>query len=138
MAIETNSEQIKNFTFEIVGSRPDRRQRIERRIFSAKPHLNPNPLFVRDRKQVVDHLKTRFRRMPVHASDVGKVIKRASGIFFQQCGSLADHFARYVDRHLVAIKFNAFDCLRVPAQQTRYCGMTFELFDIGDRRSERH
>ena len=87
---------------------------------------------------MIDELKSRLRRVPINASQVGEGVERASRIFFQQHASFADGRSLYIDRHLVAIELDTFDNLRIPGKQPRDRGVILELFHIGDGGRQGH
>ena len=135
---ETNPEQIENFALKIIGAGPDRSERLDHRAAAIQTNFQPNPLFVADRKQVIDDFKPGLRRIPVHARDIGKKIEGAGGIILHDDARLADVVAIDRDCHLVAIKLHAGHGLGVPTDQSGDGGMVLQLLQIGDGRGQRH
>ena len=95
--------------------------------------LQPDALFLRDRKQVVDDLKSRLRRIPVHAGNVGKKIEGAGRVTLQEGAGLAEIVPPDEDRHLVTVELYLLHHLCVPRQQARQRRMVLQLLQISDR-----
>src|SRR6266516_4548720 len=72
MPSETNAEHVENFALEVVGARPHRSERFDGRISAVQANFQPNALFVRDGKQMVDDFESGLGGIPVHAREVGK------------------------------------------------------------------
>src|ERR1022692_1199420 len=103
MSRKANAEQIKDLALKVVGARPHRGQRLHRRTRALQPNFKTHPLLLRDRKQVVDHFKSRLRRVPIDAGHVRKEVERAFSVVTQQGTGLANVRAINVDCHLLAV-----------------------------------
>src|ERR1700688_5114266 len=124
---ETNSKQIEDFTLKIIGARPDRSDRLDCWTAAVQANFQTNPLFVRNRKQVINHLKPGLSRIPVHTSHVGKEIKGADGILFQKSAGYADVVAVDMNGHLIAVELYTRDGLRIPAHKARHRRMVLQF-----------
>src|SRR5579859_1426028 len=87
---------------------------------------------------MVDDLKSRLCRVPIHAGDVGKEIERARRVFPQQSASFSDGRSIEDDGHLVAVKLDTLNGPRIPTLKTGDCRMVLQFFKIGDRGRKRH
>ena len=72
MLIETNAEQVEDFTLEEVRARPDRRKRIDVGIGPGEPDLQSQILLISCREKLVDDFEARLAGIPVEAGDVGQ------------------------------------------------------------------
>src|SRR5712671_496229 len=71
------SKQVKDLALKVIGARPNRRNRLDSRTGTIKANLQPDALFLGNRKQMIDDLKPGLGRIPVHTGNVGKEVESA-------------------------------------------------------------
>src|SRR5919198_2578803 len=119
MAIEADTEEIENFTLEVMGARPDGGNGVDCRTVTAKSNFQTDALFLRDGKQVIHNFKSRFGGAPVHAGHVRKIVKGTFRIVPQKGTGFPDSGTIDVDRHFLAVEAHFFDGGTIPGRETR-------------------
>src|ERR1017187_6473696 len=92
MVPEAHAEQIERFPLEPVRAAPHFRHGIDLRIAARQAALQAQPLIPVERVQMIHHLESRLRGIPVHAGDRTQAYKPL--IVFQKPAHAHDFFAR--------------------------------------------
>src|SRR5207245_8548683 len=81
---KSNPKQIEDFALEVVCPWPYRGNGINCGTGTVQANLEPNAILLRDRQQMINDLKSRLRRIPVHARNLRQKIVQAHRIVTKQ------------------------------------------------------
>src|SRR5581483_8377997 len=138
VAVEADSEEIKDLALEIVARGEDGEDGIDLGVVAQQLHFETYSLFPRHGKHVVAELETGLGGIPVHAGDVGQEREAELGIFFQGADGRDNVLARNPDAELVAVELHAFHGDHGRGQQFGQRRTVLELFNVGNGRLEGH
>src|ERR1019366_3188525 len=115
---EAHAKQVEHFTLIEVCRRPNGGDRLDGCAGSVKADFQTHTLLMGNRKQMVDHPKARLRWIPIHAGEVGQIIKWTSGKIAQNGADFTDGLPGSPDRKLVAIELDRLHNGSIPLHQT--------------------